>query len=381
MNRHETDLRKYWFSMIQEPSYPRKQMLVMLSGGIDALYEMSEHDIRKLFTDRMSEPVLSDMISSRSKDMLEEKVGKLGEAGISMLYPELPEYPVKLKNIADPPFVLFTRGSLDLSKAVDNPSIAIVGARKADTYGSEMSRFFAKELSIAGITVISGLAAGIDGKAHEGCLSAGGNTIAVLGCGIDIPYPRSNSPLYFDIAEKGLIISEFPPGTAPLAWRFPIRNRIISGLSDGVLVIEAREKSGSLITADLGLEQGKTIFALPGRAYDTNAAGTNNLIKQGAVCVTEPTDIIRELKQDITFIRDEGPQSGDSNISGLSQDELKLFLMLNLDPIYIDELISRSGFDITRTISTLYSLEKKGYVIQPRQGWYITGDFTKGVSY
>ena len=381
MNRHETDLRKYWFSLIQEPSYMRKQMLIMLSGGIDSLYEMNETDTRRLLSDRVHEAVLNDMLSSKDRAFLEEKVAMLDKARIRMLYPELPEYPDKLKRIPDPPFVLFAKGALDLSKAVDEPSIAIVGARKADTYGSEMSYYFAGELSREGITVISGLAGGVDGRAHAGCLFAGGKTVAVLGCGVDIPYPKSNTPLYFDIEKRGLIISEYPPGTAPLAWRFPVRNRIISALSDGVLVIEARKKSGSLITADFALEQGKTVFALPGRAYDINAAGTNNLIKQGATCVTEPADIVRELKNDISFLPDESRAGTSPKSDELNADELKLLLMLNLDPLYIDDLISRSGFDITRTISTLYSLEKKGFVRQPRQGWYITCDFTQGVSY
>ncbi|MBR4515720.1 MAG: DNA-processing protein DprA [Lachnospiraceae bacterium] len=381
MNRHETDLMKYWFSLIQEPSYQRKQLLVLLAGSIEALYHMDETDLRKIFADRISDYVIDDMIKSRDKTLLEEKVGKLKEAGIRMLYPELPEYPDKLKAIPDPPFVLFTRGNEDLSKLTDNMSIAIVGARKTDAYGSEMSYFFARELSFEGITVISGLAAGVDGRAHAGCIEAGGKTIAVLGCGVDIPYPRSNTSLYFDIIDKGLIISEFPPGTAPLAWRFPVRNRIISGLSDGILVVEARAKSGSLITADAGLEQGKTIFALPGRAYDVNAAGTNNLIKQGAICVTEPADIIRELKNDITYEPTAAKSIKENAISTLSDDEIKLFKLLNLDPVYIDDLIARSGFDITKTISALYTLEKKGLIHQVRQGWYITGDFTQGVLY
>ena len=388
MNRHETDLIRYWFSMIQEPSYQRKQMLVLLSGGIDTLYQMSESDIRKIFTDRITASVLDDMLKTRNRNHLEEQIGRLEEKGIHMIYPELPEYPSKLRHIADPPFVLFTRGCLDLSKAIDEPSIAVVGARKTDTYGSEMSLFFARELAKEGVTVVSGLAAGVDGKAHEGALTAGGRTVGVLGCGIDIPYPKSNTALYFDMIEHGLVISEFPPGTAPLAWRFPVRNRIISGLSDGIFVVEAREKSGSLITADLGLEQGKTIYALPGRAYDINAAGTNNLIKMGAVCVTEPGDIIRDLRNDIYYEQSStGNPNNDTSASEehpparLSDDEIRIFRLLNLDPVYIDDLISRSGFDITRTISVLYSLERKGLIRQPRQGWYITGDFTQGVIY
>ena len=202
-------------------------------------------------------------------------------------------YPERLMPFADMPSRLFVRGALP---ADEQKTAAIVGARMCTAYGKSQAAFFAQVLAANGVAVISGLACGIDAAAHEGALRGKGKTFAVLGCGVDICYPKQNYPLMRRMLENGGgVLSEFPPGAEPLPWHFPIRNRVISALADVVLVIEAKEKSGSLITADYALEQGKTVFALPGRTTDATSRGCNRLIAQGAEIAISPETILEEL--------------------------------------------------------------------------------------
>ena len=202
-------------------------------------------------------------------------------------------YPERLMPFADMPSRLFVRGALP---ADEQKTAAIVGARICTAYGKSQAAFFAQVLAANGVAVISGLACGIDAAAHEGALRGKGKTFAVLGCGVDICYPKQNYPLMRRMLENGGgVLSEFPPGAEPLPWHFPIRNRVISALADVVLVIEAKEKSGSLITADYALEQGKTVFALPGRTTDATSRGCNRLIAQGAEIAISPETILEEL--------------------------------------------------------------------------------------
>ncbi|MBR6252799.1 MAG: DNA-processing protein DprA [Clostridia bacterium] len=203
-------------------------------------------------------------------------------------------YPVKLKEICDPPEEIYCVGDIRL---LNEPSIAIVGARDASDYGRRISKKLSSDLSKRGVTIISGLAKGIDSCAHEGAYDKIGKTIAVLGCGIDIIYPKENEELYKNIIRSGgLIISEFPLGTKPEKDNFPKRNRLISGLSNGVVVVEAKAKSGALITVDCALEQGKNVFAVPGNIGSIYSEGTNNLIKDGAIPVTSYEDILLHIK-------------------------------------------------------------------------------------
>lgn len=206
-------------------------------------------------------------------------------------------FPRRLLHMADPPKGLYVIGTLP---ADDLPSVAIVGSRMCSPYGRRIACRFGMELAEQGVQIISGMALGIDGHAHEGALASGGRTFAVLGCGADICYPEKNRTLYQEIPKKGGILSEEPPGTLPLPYHFPKRNRIISGLSDLVIVVEARKKSGSLITADAALEQGRTVMAVPGRVGDALAEGTNHLLAQGAEiawCVQSVLDILLPLHE------------------------------------------------------------------------------------
>ncbi len=199
-------------------------------------------------------------------------------------------YPAALFDLSLPPPVLYCRGSLP-----DGPSVAIVGSRKMGDYGRRAARHFARRLAAAGVTVVSGFARGVDTVAHRAALDAGGRTVAVLGCGVDVDYPRGNAALGREISRSGAMLSEFPPGTEPRAWRFPIRNRVIAALAVGTLVIQATHKSGSLITAHHALELGRDIYAVPGRIFDDGAQGTNALIADGAMPARGPRDILESL--------------------------------------------------------------------------------------
>lgn len=200
-------------------------------------------------------------------------------------------FPPRLRAIFDPPRALYVRGAGDLSVLAQR-SVAVVGARSCSPYGAQVARMLGRELAAAGLVVISGLARGVDGEAHRGALDASGPTVAVLGCGIDRDYPASNAQLSRRIEEKGLVASEYEPGVEPAPWRFPARNRIIAGLSEAVVVVEARERSGALITADFALEEGREVLAVPGEITSSLSAGTNALLKLGAAPLTATADVL-----------------------------------------------------------------------------------------
>jgi DNA processing protein len=216
---------------------------------------------------------------------------RLGERGFRWIGRSEGAFPSALRSIFDPPLGLFVRGAAPLD-LLEQPSVAIVGARAASGYGRHVARTLARELASAGLVVVSGLARGIDGEAHRGALDARGTTVAVLGCGIDRDYPASNAELAGRIAETGLIVSEYAPGVEPAPWRFPARNRIVAGLAAATVVVEARERSGALITADLAMEEGREVFAVPGEITSALSAGTNQLLKHGAALASSPTDVL-----------------------------------------------------------------------------------------
>lgn len=202
-------------------------------------------------------------------------------------------YPALLRELHDPPPRLYFRGGP--AELLDLPAVAIVGARSCSPYGAQVARELARELGAAGVVVVSGLARGVDGEAHRGALAAGGLTVAVLGCGIDRDYPRAHAQLAGRIAESGAVVSEYPPGIEPSPWRFPARNRIVAGLARATVVVEARERSGALITADFALELGRDVFAVPGEITSALSAGTNDLIRQGATPLLAADDVLEAL--------------------------------------------------------------------------------------
>jgi DNA processing protein len=219
---------------------------------------------------------------------------RLGESGIRWLARSDSAFPASLNSIFDPPAGLFLRGSGGV-EVLDRPAVAIVGARACSPYGQHVARTFGRELAAAGLLVVSGLARGVDGEAHRGALDAGGVTVAVLGCGIDRDYPAAHAELARRICADGLVVSEYAPGVEPAPWRFPARNRIVAGLTQATVVVEAREKSGALITADLALEEGREVFAVPGEITSALSAGVNALLRLGATAATSVDDVLESF--------------------------------------------------------------------------------------
>ena len=218
-------------------------------------------------------------------------VRDLTRAGIRWLARSCPSFPRSLGAIFDPPPGLFVRGA-GPDELLDRPSVAVVGARACSPYGAQVARSLGRELAAAGLVVVSGLARGVDAEAHRGALEANGATVAVLGCGVDRTYPAAHAELARRVAETGLVVSEYPPGVEPAPWRFPARNRIIAGLTAVTVVVEARERSGALITADLALEEGREVFAVPGEITSALSAGTNSLLRAGASVLTSAGDVL-----------------------------------------------------------------------------------------
>jgi len=264
------------------------------------------------------------------------------------------EYPPLLKEIHDPPALLYVRGQLPSEN-----SFAIVGSRRASAQATEVAKRLAAHLAQQGIGIISGLARGIDTAAHTGALNQPGSTFAVLGCGIDQIYPPENRKLFTEIAELGGIISEYAPGTAPLAGHFPGRNRIISGLSRGVLIVEAAEKSGSLITADFALEQGREVFALPGAVVRQNQ-GSNRLLKEGAHIVTEPADILHVLWPGQQTPKEQKTEY--QLLEQMGEEERKVYQLLDEIGVHADELQQKSGLTPQNLSATLLHLELRGCI-------------------
>jgi DNA processing protein len=272
-------------------------------------------------------------------------------------------YPSLLKEIPDPPPYLFVKGTLDnLSK-----NIAIVGSRNASSYGLKNSEKIAKQLAAHNLNIVSGMARGVDTKAHMGALTAKGKTTAVLGSGILNIYPKENRKLFDQISQNGAVISEFHLNTEPLPRNFPVRNRIISGISLGTIVVEAALKSGSLITARLAAEQNREVFAVPGNIMSFKSTGTHSLIKQGAKLVENINDILEELPLSFNVENHEEHQKKNST---LEKDELNIYNLLDIYPIHIDDIYRKSSIDTGKLSGILFKLELSGLIKQETKNFF-----------
>jgi len=290
-----------------------------------------------------------------------EELARLEQWGGMALCPESPEFPQSLLTIPDPPAVLFCRGNLSL---LSRPAVALIGSRAATEYGRRIAFRLASALAGQSLVVVSGAAYGIDAAAHQGALEIGGKTIAVLGCGLDVAYPKPHAPLLAEIAAQGLVLSEYPLGTKPEPFRFPARNRLISGLSRGVVVVEATEKSGSLITAGLALDQGREVLAVPGRIDSPKSSGTHGLIRQGAHLVRNAEDVLEALswRQNVQSLEPAAVQ--EKGAQGGSEAESLLLQTLEAYPQDIDALARRTGLTVIALHGLLLQLELQGLVRQ-----------------
>jgi len=337
--------------------------LVEHFGSPRAAWEASVKDLST--TPGWGDERVNGLAERRSQLDPQKEAGKLDSMGINYVCHSDNGYPVNLLEIYDPPPVIFYKGKL---RATDKLSVAIVGTRKPSPYGLVVAEKLAKDLTALGITITSGMARGIDTAAHQGALAEGGRTIAVLGCGPDVVYPRENKKLMEQIINHGAVVSEFPPGTQPEAWRFPVRNRIISGLSQATLVVEAAERSGALITADFALEQGRDVMAVPGNVVNPLSRGPHRLIKQGARLIEGASDVLDELGMEKLFPAQTSEGEGKMK---MSCEEETLYGLLSLNPVSLDELIMRSSFLPQKAMAALMYLEIKGLTRQLPGKFYI----------
>lgn len=344
----------YWLSNVHGIGAGKLSFLSQSGYKASDIYGMSHE--RLLALKGITPKDAAEIEQSKTGWNLDGEWIKLMEQGIGFISMEDENYPTRLKHIPGAPFSLYYIGQLPDDNA---KSIAIVGARGRSAYGAEASEKLAKELSSQGVQIISGLAKGIDSDAHRGALEGSTPTFAVLGCGVDVCYPFSNRYIYHSILEKnGGIISEYPPGTQPRASLFPSRNRIISGLSDCIVVIEARVKSGSLITADFAMEQGRDVYALPGRITDPLSAGCNHLIKQGSGIIESIEDFMQEL--DIISTGFETSYDFLKNL--LEKDESLVYSVTDFRPMGIGMILDETGIPLDRLIEILNHLESLGMI-------------------
>jgi DNA processing protein len=334
-------------------------------GSPDGIFNAS---LTALEAQRLPAAVAQAIHSRRPLSDAARELAKAQAIGCRLLTWDEPEYPARLREIYDPPPLLYVRGNVEL---LNRHVLAIVGARRPTPYGNQMAERLGKDLAERGLIVASGLARGIDASAHKGALnSSGGATIGVLGCGVDVVYPKENKRIFEQIEQRGAIISEFPLGTFPAPQNFPIRNRIIAGMSLGVVVVEGAEHSGSLITARLAMEFGREVFGVPGNATHEASFGPNQLIKQGAKLVTGWEDVVEELP---TPVRAElmpvESVSSEERAALVRQDlgptELPIYELLSEDATrHVDELVDISGLSSSEVLAALFDLELKGVVRQ-----------------
>jgi len=358
--KHWDDPTSSWLALKMIPNLGNityRRLLDRFGDPVD-VFNAGLHELLKV--EGIRAETAKRIVSNRWEGDPQEELERIKKIGARIIRIVDSSYPMDLKQIHDPPPLLYIKGNdLPLQKIM----IAVVGSRNPSPYGLKVTEEICKGLAMRNIVVVSGMAMGIDAAAHWGCLKVKGSTVAVLGSGIDVIYPGSNVKLYHSIADHGSVITEFSLGTPPEGRNFPIRNRIISGLSKGVVVVEASRRSGSLITASLALEQGRDVFAVPGSIESFKSTGTHFLIKQGAKLVENADDILQELGITSPSPGD-GPPAKKPAVPPLEEDERRIFDILSNYPIHIDHIARSSTFDSAKVASILTGLELKGVIKQ-----------------
>jgi len=359
MTDEKKEIRKYYHALKLVPSLGAKRIKTLLDyyGSPFDAWRATKPELLSL--ERFGPVVAEEFINIRTKLDPDQAWEEVVQKNISVVTWEEADYPSLLKEIHDPPPLLYYQGNL---KLLNNPSLAIIGSRKHTHYGQEVAFSFASKLAGYGMTIISGMARGIDSWVHKGALEAGGYTAAVLGCGVDICYPPENRSLKEKITGLGIVLSEFPPGVSPLPQHFPQRNRIISGLSLGTLVIEAAERSGALITAGFALEQGREVFAVPSGISSPHSKGCHKLLKDGAKLVETVGDILEELYL---------PLKNEQIVTGNEPRTGTLLDFISHEPRLLEEIIIASKKNAAEVHVLLLELELDGKVKQLPGKYYI----------
>lgn len=372
MNEEERDFYWYWFVNIRGIGNVTRNKLLSLFGHPKHIYHGEEKEVSKVLGPKQ----MMYFRKSRNKKNIIESMQRLEQNRIRFIHWESDEYPDALRHIYDPPYGLYLIGRMPEK---NKPVLGMVGARNATIYGRKTAENFAKILAENGIQIISGLAAGIDAASHRGALRAGRYTMGILGGGIDTIYPRENFNLYMEMYERGGVLSEYNMGVENYSGLFPARNRLISGMSDGIMVVEAGESSGSLITVDQALEQGKDVFSLPGRITDPMSVGCNRLIAQGAYLVQTPEEILHFLKEK----GNKGSLISEQRVNGKefhgrvepefhSPEQKNIYELLDeVIPKNFDMLLQESGYNIRTLQHILFEMELLGWIYQPNQNTYL----------
>lgn len=366
------DFYWYWFVNIRGIGNITRKKLIERFAHPEIMFRAREEEFRDILTIKQRKYLME----SRNVTAIHQSLSKLKERNIRFIHWESDEYPMNLRHIFDPPYGLYLIGRMP---DPDKPVLSMVGSRNATIYGRKNAEYFARTLVGYGVQIISGLAAGIDGASHRGALAGGGFTLGVLGGGIDTIYPRENFNLYMEMYEKGGVLSEYNLGVANHAGLFPARNRLISGLADGVLVLEMGASSGASITVDQALEQGKDVFALPGRITDPLSVGCNRLIAQGAYSVEKPEDILQVLMEKRSGVLNEPETMKKDNIGRMrrlplfqTEEQKNIFQLLDeLNPKTFDMLLRESGYNIGTLQHILFEMELLGWIYQPTQNSYL----------
>jgi DNA processing protein len=348
------DLR-YWvgFNRVMGIGPAKLRALLDHFGDLETAWRASSSDLREAGLDRRA---LEYLLAARSAMDLDAEVAKVHRLGAKIVTWDDADYPPQLKSIAAPPPLLYVKGAF---ASADQWAIAVVGTRRATAYGREVTRSLVSDLARSGVTIVSGLARGIDAAAHQAALDAGGRTLAVLGHGIDFVYPPEHRQLAEQIIEHGALVTDYPVGTPPEGGNFPPRNRIISGLSLGVLVVEGAALSGARITAEFAMEQGRDVFAVPGNILQRNSELPNTLIQEGAIPVLKVDDILEPLN--LTMV---AQQAEAREVIPQDATEAKLLELLSAEPVYIDDIQRATELPISKVSSTLALMELKGMVRQ-----------------
>lgn len=350
-----------WLTLLRAPGLGPRSLLPLIAERPDpcALLDSPPGN---------TPPQVRQALAAADREQAQRDLDWLLESGNALLPITSPDYPELLRELSDPPLLLFLRGDPSL---LSLPQLAMVGSRNASRTGIDNAHRFARFLAASGLTITSGLALGIDGAAHEGALQ-GGTTVAVTGTGLDRVYPARHRELAHRIAEQGLLLSEYPPGTPPLPANFPRRNRIIAGLALGTLVVEAALNSGSLITARLAAETGREVFAIPGSIHNPQARGCHALIRQGAKLVETGEHIVEELASQLGLLAApvENNQGEAEGIPALQPDYAELLALMGYEPVSTDQLVERSRFSAAEISSMLLLLEMQGHVLSESGGLF-----------
>jgi DNA processing protein len=366
MTKDPLETKRSWIALNMVPGVGAVTYRKLLNafGSPEHVFCASSHLLRSV--PGINEKIARNIVNFGFPDIVKKELAAIERHQVHVITYQDDEYPERLKKIFDPPPILYVKGNLLQPHEV---IVAVVGSRKASTYGRTVAENLCREFALKGVTVISGMARGIDSRAHRGSLKAGGRTIAVLGCGVDVIYPPENAQLYHEIVEQGSVISEFPMATKPDRGNFPARNRVISGMSLGTVVVEAGIRSGALITADMALEQGRDVFAVPGNISSASSKGTNRLIKQGAALIEHADDVLNALPLEISQEL-QGPQQEflfeqkHPSLPALTQEEQHIFNCIEHQPLHIDEITVRSQLPSGRVSALLMMLEMKNLIRQ-----------------